>query len=164
MSSWWSNIKKRFLHYRVWGIHQWPKTSAGDLMFFVVTLNKLLNKQASLIWDALSGCLKSIGTWLFIQFHIDQNFTVDCFYPVLAFGYCCSQCLCVHLSTCQSGACPHDNLWPFQTRMTKFGPKVQNTWVTVPIVLGGDWPRPSRSNVTLKSNFTQFWASSLSVR
>ena len=30
--------------------------------------------------------------------------------------------------------------------------------VKVPIVLGGDWPWPSRSNLTSKSQFTPFWA------
>ena len=28
----------------------------------------------------------------------------------------------------------------------------------IPIVLGGDWPWPSRSNFTSKSKFTTFWA------
>ena len=86
--------------------------------------------------------------------------------PVLAFGYCrCLRlcvcvcvCLSVCLSVCQSLACPGDNSGPVQARIAKFGPKMQKTLVKVPIVLGGNWPWPSRSNLTSKSEFTQFWA------
>ena len=35
---------------------------------------------------------------------------------------------------------------------------MQKTLVRIPIVLGGDWPWPSRSNLTSKSEFTPFWA------
>ena len=59
---------------------------------------------------------------------------------------------------CQSLACPHDNSGPVQARIAKFGPKMQKTLVKVPIVLGGNWPWPSRSNLTSKSEFTPFWA------
>ena len=55
---------------------------------------------------------------------------------------------------CESLACPHDNSGPIQARITKFGPKMQDT-------LGNFlwWDRPwlSRSNLTLKSKFTPFW-------
>ena len=57
-------------------------------------------------------------------------------------------CPCVCQSVCQSLACPHDNSGPVQARITKFGPKMQKTLVKVPIVLGGNWPWPSRSNLT----------------
>ena len=79
--------------------------------------------------------------------------------PVLAFGYCrCLRlCVCVCLSVCQSLACPRDNSGPVQARIAKFVPKMQKTLVKVPIVLGGNWPWPSRSNLTSKSEFTQFW-------
>ena len=51
-------------------------------------------------------------------------------------------------------ACPHNNSPPIQARITKFGPEVQHTLVKIPVVLGGNWPWPSRSNMTLKkSNF-----------
>ena len=63
-------------------------------------------------------------------------------------------CVCV----CQSLACPRDNSGPVQARIAKFGPKMQKTLVKVPIVLGGNWPWPSRSNLTAKSEFTPFWA------
>ena len=66
--------------------------------------------------------------------------------------------VCVCQSVCQSLACPRDNLGPVQARIAKFGPKMQKTLVKVPIVLGGNWPWPSRSNLTSKSEFTPFWA------
>ena len=69
-----------------------------------------------------------------------------------------SVCVCVCLSVCQSLACPRDNSGPVQARIAKFGPKMQKTLVKVPIVLGSNWPWPSRSNLTSKSEFTQFWA------
>ena len=71
---------------------------------------------------------------------------------------CVCVCLSVCLSVCQSLACPGDNSGPVQARIAKFGPKMQKTLVMVPIVLGGNWPWPSRSNLTSKSEFTQFWA------
>ena len=45
-------------------------------------------------------------------------------------------------------ACPHHNSPPIQARITKFGPEVQNTLVKIPVALGGNWPWPSRSNMT----------------
>ena len=55
-------------------------------------------------------------------------------------------CVCVRLFVCQSWACPLDNSWPVQTRITKFGPKVHNTLVKVPMVL---W----QMTLTFKVNF-----------
>ena len=63
-------------------------------------------------------------------------------------------CVCVY----QSLACPHDNSSPVQARITKFGPEKQNTLVKIPIVFGGNWPWPSRSNLTSNSKLTPFWA------
>ena len=63
-------------------------------------------------------------------------------------------CVCVY----QSLACLHDNSSPVQGRITKFGPEKQNTLVKIPIVLRGNWPWPSRSNLTSKSKLTPFWA------
>ena len=41
----------------------------------------------------------------------------------------------------------HNSL-PIQARITKFRPEVQNSFVKVCIILGGNWPWPSRSNLT----------------
>ena len=76
--------------------------------------------------------------------------------PVLASGYC--RCLCLCVCVYQSLACPHDNSSPVQARITKFGPEKQDTLVKIPFVLGGNWPWPSRSNLTSKSKLTPFWA------
>ena len=65
---------------------------------------------------------------------------------------CVSVCVCVR----QPRACPRHKSRRVQARTTKFGQKVQNNLVKVPIVLGGDWP--SRSNLTWKAKFTPFWA------
>ena len=53
-------------------------------------------------------------------------------------------------------ACPHYNSLPIQARITKFGPIMQNSLVKIPIVLGGNWPWPSRSNLTEKNQI--FWS------
>ena len=90
-----------------------------------------------------------------------------CFLPEASFGLrvlsspasvCVRVCVCQ--SVCQSLVCPRDNLGSVQARIAKFGPKMQETLVKVPIVLGGNWPWPSRSNLTSKSEFTLFWACS----
>ena len=64
-----------------------------------------------------------------------------------------SVCVCVY----QSLVCPHDNSSPVQARITKFCPEKQNTLVKIPIVFGGNWPWPSRSNLTSNSKLTPFW-------
>ena len=94
----------------------------------------------------------------------DDDYDDGDFYPrpVLAFGYC--RCLrlsvCVSVCVCvrQPRACPRHKSPRVQARTTKFGQKVQNNLVKVPVVLGGDWPWPSRSNLTWKAKFTTFWA------
>ena len=68
-----------------------------------------------------------------------------------------SVCVCVRLSVCKPFACPHDNLWPIQTRITKLGQEAQNTLVKICIVFGDDWPWPSSSNFR-KPKFTPFRA------
>ena len=90
--------------------------------------------------------------------------------PVLAFRYCrylhlsvclsvrLYECVCVCLCVHQPRPCPHDNSSRVEARTTKFGQKMQNNLLMVPIVLGSDWPWPSRSNLTSKSKFTPFWA------
>ena len=78
--------------------------------------------------------------------------------PVFVFGYCrclrVSVCLCVR----QSWACPSDNSSTVQARITKFSPEKQSTLVKTPIVFWGNWPWPSRSNLTSNSKLTPFWA------
>ena len=58
--------------------------------------------------------------------------------------------------------CPHHNSLPIQARITKFGPEVQNSLVKIPIALGGNWPWPSRSNLTLDcfTGLTVSWSPS----
>ena len=73
--------------------------------------------------------------------------------PVLASGHCRCPCPSVR----PSPSCPRNNSSPVQARITKFGPKKQNTLVKVPIVLRGNRPWPSRSNLRSKSKFTPFW-------
>ena len=91
--------------------------------------------------------------------HLDF-FTRGQFWPSGIVIACVCVCVrvCVCQSVCQSLACPRDNLGPVQARIAKFGPKMQKTLVKVPIVLWGNWPWPSRSNSTSKSEFTPFWA------
>ena len=91
--------------------------------------------------------------------HISMKFQMkSIFYPrpVLASGYC--RCLCLCVCVYQSLACPHDNSSPVQARITKFGPEKQSTLVKIRIVLGGNWPWPSRSNLNSNSKLTPFWA------
>ena len=117
-----------------------------------------------------SGLIVTIN----IDLHVSTLFTheirriqINGLLPEASFGLrvlslpasvCVCVCLSVCLSVCQSLACPGDNSGPVQARIAKFGPKMQKTLVKVPIVLGGNWPWPSRSNLTSKSEFTQFWA------
>ena len=65
-------------------------------------------------------------------------FTRGQFWPSAIVVACVCVCVsvCVCQSMCQSLACPRDNSGPVQARITKFGPKMQNTLVKVPIVLG----------------------------
>ena len=76
--------------------------------------------------------------------------------PVLASGYRRCPCPSVRLSI-RHQVCPCNNSSPVQARITKFGPKMQNTLIKVPIVLRGNQPWPSRSNLRSKSKFTPFW-------
>ena len=108
--------------------------------------------QSALFWCPKSLPLK---TW---TLHI--IFTRGQFWPSGIVIACVCVCVrvCVSQSVCQSLACPRDNSGPVQARVATFGPKMQKTLVKVPIVLGGNWPWPSRSNLTSKSEFTHFWA------
>ena len=52
-------------------------------------------------------------------------------------------------------ACRYDNSSPVQARITKFGPKVQNTFVKIPVDFGIDWSWSSISFSILKPFFYQ---------
>ena len=86
------------------------------------------------------------------------------FYPFLpeaSIGYCRCLRLSVRPSVRPSvrhQVCPRDNSSPDQARITRFNTQVSKTLVKIFIVFGGDWPWPSRSNLTSKSKFTSFWA------
>ena len=61
---------------------------------------------------------------------------------------CVSVCACInHLPV------RINNSGPVQAMITIFGPKVQNSFVKISIVLVSDWPWPLRSNLTSKSKF-----------
>ena len=51
-----------------------------------------------------------------------------------------------------------------QVSITKFRSEMQKTLVKMPIILGGDRPWPSRSNLTWKSNFTSLYPTQRSWR
>ena len=136
-------------HICLW---KWVKASWGS--------GRLLSSLSH--WEADSRFL-NLDIFCALKMRLKMNWV---FYPrpVLALEYChrLRLCVCVRMcvceSVCQSLACPHDNLGPVQARIAKFGPKMQKTLVKVPIVLGGNWPWPSMSNLTSKSEFTPFWA------
>ena len=159
----------------MWGestSHWWILTKASDGEFddFTDVSLKLYNKQSiEMPWSSCKlYCNVIITHWpQEIRRKIWISKFQSKFYPrpILAFGYCHCLCLLVRPSLRVSvKGFPCDNSCSVQTRITKFGPKVQNTLVKVPIVLGSDWLRPSRSNFTKNSNFTQFWPLSLSTQ
>ena len=94
------------------------------------------------------------GTKIIPSSQKSSVFTRGQFWPPGIVVACVFVCVCVY----QSLACPHDNSSPVQVRITKFGPEKQNTLVKIPIVLGGNWPWPSRTNLASNSKLTPFWA------
>ena len=113
-------------------------------------------KSRTLISWGLFVTTTRSNTELLVHNHIGRiNFYPR---PVLSFGYC----RCLRLSVCvcvrQPRAFPRHKSPHVQARTIKFGQKVQNYFVKVPIVFGGDWPWPSRSNLTWKAKFTPFSA------
>ena len=82
----------------------------------------------TVIWDA--GDLRCHPLMSCLLFNTNTQWHQ--FLPLASFGLrvlllpasvCVSMCLCVY----QSLACPHDNSGTIQTRITKFGPKMQKT-------------------------------------
>ena len=91
-----------------------------------------------------------------LQLHLsDQQFYYP--RPVLAFRYCrCLRlCVCVSVNHELVRVIIHQ---PFKLGSPNFGPEKQNTLVKIPIVFWGNWPWPSRSNLTSNSKLTPFWA------
>ena len=107
------------------------------------------------LWTVFSVCP---SVRLSICLSVCHTFLPEASFGLRVLSLPASVCVCVILSVCQSLACPRNNSGPVQARIAKFGPKMQKTLAKVPIVLGGNWPWPSRSNLTSKSEFTQFWA------
>ena len=103
-------------------------------------------------------------TWLLIMTVFIGIFTWGQFWPsgIVVAGVCV--CVCVHVRlcvcVCQPRACPHHNSSRVKARTTKFGQKMQNNMVKICIVLGGDWPWPSKSSLAWITKFILFWHNS----
>ena len=108
-------------------------------------LNLKITISQGLLWTGFTLMHKSV-------------FTRGQFWPSGIVVACVCVCVSVCLSVCQSLACLRDNSGPVWARIAKFGPKMQKTLITVPIVFWTDRPWPSGSNLTWKSKFTPFWA------
>ena len=109
----------------------------------------------------LQPCLANItlnAVWLAPK--LDWFVTRGQFWPsgIVVACVCLSVCVSVCVCVCQPRVCPRHKSPRIQARTTKFEQKVQNNLVKVPIVLGGNWLWPSRSNLTWKAKFTPFWA------
>ena len=93
----------------------------------------------------------NLGWVLLSQFPLFCNYFQ--FLPEASFGHRvlplpASVCVSMCVSVCVSIACPRDNSGLVQARITKFEAKMQKNLVKVPIILRGNWPWPSRSNLT----------------
>ena len=126
---------------------KWFENYLSDRMQYVTYNNHKSSHEKKSLWST---------TGIYIGSHI--VFTRGQSWPSGIVVACVCVCVCVCLSVCQSLACPRDNSVPVQARIAKFGPKMQKTLVKVPIVFGAIDLWPSRSNLTSKSEFTQFWA------
>ena len=76
--------------------------------------------------------------------------------PVLAFGYC----RCLRLSVCVSvnpELVRAINHHVFKLEPPNLDKRCKTTWLRSLLFWGGDWPWPSRSNLTWKAKFTPFW-------
>ena len=70
-------------------------------------------------------------------------------------------CLCVCLSVCVSvnpELVRAINHHAFKLEPPNLAKRCKTTWLRSILFLGGDWPWPSRSNLTWKAKFTIFWA------
>ena len=121
------------------------------------SINALNNTPLSSMWYIVLTHLLSNrhqGTHILFEFYYRGQFWPS---GIVIACVCVCPCPWVCQPVCQSIACPRDNSGPVQARIAKFGTKTQKTLVKVPIVLGGNWPWPSRSNLTYKLEFTPFW-------
>ena len=118
-------------------------------------------------WEAICSCFlhccsSQIGGTVprnvYPYAYFDTVYAVWFCYPRPVLSLPASVCVCVCQSVCQSLACLRDYSGQVQARITKFGTKVQNNLVKVPIVRWSNQPWSSRSNLTWKSEFTPFWA------
>ena len=89
---------------------------------------------SSFSWFSFSLTLVLLSLFIYSFFLFHRKMYLH-FYlrPVLTSGYC--RCLRLCARVYQSLACLLDNLGPVQARITKFGPKMQNFLIKVPIVL-----------------------------
>ena len=130
--------------------------------FFVMTFWSF-ESQCRFDENNIFMCLKFLLTDLCTFIHMPnlcKSFLPEASFGLRVLSLPASVCLCVCLPVCvrQPWACPCHKSSRVQARTIKFGQKVQKVLVKVPIVLGGDWPWPSRSNLTWKAKFTPFWA------
>ena len=135
-------------------------------------LRNQLDKRISSTTENKSLKVKSMGSFIsnivinlynlkkLIDVAMLQIFTRGQFWPsgIVVACVCLSVCVSVCVYVHQPRACPRHKSPRVQARTTKFGQKVQNNLVKVPIILGGNWPWPSRWNLTWKAKFTPFWA------
>ena len=97
-----------------------------------------------------------------LSFSANEKCQMQIFYPrpVLAFGYCRCLRLSVCVSVCVCGnhmlvrAITHH---PFELGSPNLDHRCKRLWLRSLLFWGGDWPWPSRSNLTSKSKFTPFW-------
>ena len=130
----WGDIIRFILYYIYWGICWMIYIFHSTLIVCFISIDfRVLADSSDVFTHHNQGSVT--GNWIF--------FTWGQFWPlgIVIARVCMSVCVCVR----QSRGFPHDNSSSVPARTTKFGKKLQNNLVYVPIV-GGDWSCPSRSN------------------
>ena len=116
---------------------EWISTSLLPLVSYMLFM------CANIVYCVITICISFCWTINKTFKNIFVSQSLFCYLrPVLALGDC--HCLCLSVSVCvsivyQSLACLHINLRPVQTRIAKFGPKMQNTSVKFPFLEVGWW-------------------------
>ena len=131
----WGDIIRFILCYIYWGICWMIYIFHSTLIVCFISVGfRVLADSSDAFTHHSQGSVT--GNWIFF-------FTWGQFWPlgIVIARACMFVCVCVR----QSRGFPHDNSSTVPARTTKFGKKLQNNFVKVPIV-GGDWPCPSRSN------------------